>query len=78
MNGYDETAREKGPIGGACGYFANSSGTDDALDEFGADLIGGCGDTVRMQVTRSTTTTNSSPFEIPTGRLQGHCLVEVA
>ena len=51
VNGYDETAREKGLIGGACGYFANSSGTDDALDEPGADLIGGCGDTVRMQVT---------------------------
>ena len=51
VNGYDETAREKGLIGGACGYFANSSGTHDTLDEPGADLIGGCKDTVRMQVT---------------------------
>ena len=31
VNGYDETAREKGLIGGAWGYCANSSGTDDAL-----------------------------------------------
>ena len=41
VNEYYEEAREKGLIGGACGYCANSYGSYDELDDLGVDLLGG-------------------------------------